>query len=92
MNSVNIFSVRLPEDYHALYSFFGVPEGAYYERIFHLFSSLRVCHLLFQRYTHYILDSQFVLPSDRPFMPIQTSLLNLQSLKIECSIFFLPHS
>jgi hypothetical protein len=37
------------------------------------------------------IDNKFVLPSDRPFMPIHTSLFNLRSLGIYCSINFLSH-
>ncbi|CAF3065226.1 unnamed protein product, partial [Rotaria sp. Silwood2] len=37
MNSLIIFSVRFATFYRAAYTFIGVPEGAYYERIFHLF-------------------------------------------------------
>jgi hypothetical protein len=91
MDSLNIFSVHISSSDRAHYTFFGVPEGVYYERIFRLFPSLHVCHLFFNRYIHHTIDSQFVLPYDKPFLPIQTSLSNLQSLNIECSIYFLSH-
>ncbi len=91
MNSLNIFSVDFSESDRAHYTFFGVPEGVYYERIFRLFPSLHVGHLLLKRYMHHTIDSQFVLPSNKPFLPIQTSLSNLKPLKIECSIYFLSH-
>ncbi len=91
MYSLNIFNVRFSWSIRARYTFFGVPEGAYYDRIFHLFPSLRVCHLRFDRYMRDTIDNKFVLPSDRPFMPIHTSLFNLRSLGIYCSINFLSH-
>ncbi len=91
MNSLNIFSVHFSASDRARDTFFGVPEGVYYERIFRLFPSLHVCHLLFKRSIRHTIDSQFVLPSNKPFLPIQTSLLNLKSLKIKCSIYFLSH-
>jgi hypothetical protein len=92
INSLIIFSVRFSTDYyHAVNTFIGVPEGAYYERIFYLFPSLRVCYLCFWRYIHYTVDSQFVLPIDRTFMPIQSSLLHLQSLALRCSPSFLSY-
>jgi hypothetical protein len=77
IKSLIMFSVRFSTVRRALYTFSGVPESAYYERIFHLFPSLRVCHLLFRRYIRSTLDSQFVLPLGRAFMLIQTKLLNL---------------
>ncbi|CAF3368964.1 unnamed protein product [Rotaria sp. Silwood1] len=91
INSLIIFSVRFSTDYHAVDTFIDVPEGAYYERIFYLFPSLRVCYLCFWRYIHYTVDSQFVLPIDRTFMPIQSSLLHLQSLALRCSPSFLSY-
>jgi len=107
INSLIMFSVRFSHDYRAAYTFLGVPEGAYYERIFRLFSSLRVCHLLFSRCMHYTqefyneqlysqefypLDSKLVLPLNRAFMPIRTKLLNLQSLVLrDCSPSFLSY-
>jgi hypothetical protein len=92
INSLIMFSVHFSTYYRAVYTFIGVPEGAYYERIFHLFPSLRVCQLLFWRCIQSILDSRLVLPLDRAFMPIQTSLLNLQSLELRnCSPSFLSY-
>jgi hypothetical protein len=88
IDSLVMFSIQFSTDYRAAYTFIGVPEGAYYEQIFHLFPSLRVCHL-FWRYTYYTPESQFVLPPDRTLMLIQTSLLKLQSLALKCSTSFL---
>ena len=91
MYSLKIFSVRLSQSIRARPTFKGVPEGAYYDRIFHLFPLLRVCRLDFNPYIYDTIDKNFVLPSDRPFMPIHTSLLNLRSLSINCSRNFLSH-
>ncbi|CAF3685872.1 unnamed protein product [Rotaria socialis] len=91
INSLIMFSVRFSTEDRAAYTFTGVPEGVYYERIFHLFPSLRICHLFFWPYIHSILDSQLVLPPDKTFMPVQISLLNLQSLAVCCSPNFLSH-
>jgi hypothetical protein len=78
--------------YRAVYTFEGVPEGAYYERIFRLFPSLHVCDLHFWRYIRKTLDNQIVLPFNSASMPIETSLLNLKSITIrECSLNFLKH-
>ncbi|CAF3011879.1 unnamed protein product [Rotaria sp. Silwood2] len=46
INSLIMFSIHFLTDYRAAYTFIGVPEGAYYERIFRLFPSLRVCAFL----------------------------------------------
>jgi hypothetical protein len=91
MNSLKRFSVNFSETDRAYYTFCGVPEGVYYERIFRLFPSLHVCHLLLRRFMRDTIDSEFVLPSDKPFLPIQTYLPKLKSLTIECSIYFLSH-
>ncbi|CAF2821266.1 unnamed protein product [Rotaria sp. Silwood2] len=91
IDSLVMFSIQFSTNYRAAYTFIGVPEGAYYEQIFHLYPSLRVCHLFFWRYTHYTPESQFVLPPNRTFMRIQTSLLKLQSLALECSPSFLSY-
>jgi len=91
INSLNTFRVFFSNDYRAAYTFMGVPEGAYFERIFYLFPSLRVCQLSFYRYIHYTLDSQFALPPSKTFMPIQSSLFNLRSLILYCSPTFLSH-
>ena len=91
MYSLNIFSVRFSGSSHVLYTYEGIPEGAYYDRIFHLFPLLCVCHLDFQRCIHDTIDNKFVLPSDRPFMPMHINLLNLRSLAVSCSRNFLSH-
>ncbi|CAF0937658.1 unnamed protein product [Rotaria sordida] len=91
INSLIMFSVCFSIGDRAAYTFVGVPEGAYYERIFHLFPSLRVCHLLFQRYIDSNLDNELILPPDRTFIPVQICLLNLQSLTLHCSPSFLSH-
>ncbi len=70
MNSFIVFSVHFLTEDRTAYTYKGVPDGAYYERIFHLFPSLRVCHLFFCRHVYYIVDSQLILSPDRPFMPI----------------------
>jgi hypothetical protein len=87
-----MFSVRFSIYCRAAYTFEGVPEGAYYERIFHLFPLLRVCRMGFWRYIYNTLDSQLVLPFGKAFIPIQTNLLNLKSLVLRhCSPGFLSH-
>ncbi|CAM2717182.1 unnamed protein product [Rotaria socialis] len=91
IKSLIMFSLRFSTDSRAAYTFSGAPESAYYDRIFHLFPSLRVCHLFFRRYIHSTLDGQFVLPFGRAFMPIQVKLLNLQSLALFCSPGFLEY-
>jgi hypothetical protein len=91
IHSLNTFSVYFSSDYRAAYTFIGVPEGAYFERIFYLFPSLRVCDLRFYRYIHYTLDSQFALPLSETFMPVQSSLFNLRSLVLHCSPSFLSY-
>jgi len=91
MDCLNLFSVHFSAFDRAHYTFLGIPEGVHYEQIFRLFPSLHVCHLFFKHHVHHTIDSQFVLSSDRPFLSIQTSLSNLKSLKIECSIYFLSH-
>ncbi|CAF4094562.1 unnamed protein product [Rotaria sp. Silwood2] len=84
--------MHFPTTDRAAYTYIGVPEGAYYERIFHLFPSLCVCHLCFWRYIHYTLDTELILPFERTFMSIQTNLLNLQSLVLrQCSSGFLSY-
>jgi hypothetical protein len=91
--SLIMFIVRYSHYYYrAAYTFEGVPEGSYYERIFHLFPSLHVCDLRLWRYIYDTLDNRIVLPLDKAFMPIETSLLNLKSIIIrECSPIFLKH-
>jgi hypothetical protein len=90
--SLIMFSLHFPTYYRAAYTFEGVPEGAYYERIFHLFPLLRACHLRFRRCINKTPDNQIVLPVNQTFMPIETRLLNLQSIVLrECSLAFLKH-
>ncbi|CAF1620916.1 unnamed protein product [Rotaria sp. Silwood1] len=90
--SLVMFSIRYSEFYQAAYTYKGVPEGAYYDRIFCLFPLLRVCHLRFWRYVYDSQVSQIVLPLNKTFIPIETNLLNLQSLVLrECSPAFLLH-
>ena len=92
INSITMFSVNFFAHDRAACTFRGVPEGAYHERIFHLFPSLRVCHLYFRRHIHYTVASPFVLPLNEVFMPIHSSLFNLRSLAIShCSLSFLSH-
>ena len=86
------FSLHFSDYYRAAYTFEGVPEGAYFERIFQLFPSLRQCHLRFRRWVSETRDGQIVLPDNQVFMPIETRLLNLQSIALhECSLAFLKH-
>ncbi len=92
--SLLTFSVRYSPNFHpAVYTFRGVPEGAYYERIFHLFPSLHVCDLRFWRCgIPNTPDNQTVLPLNKTFISIETRLLNLKSLVLrECSLAFLLH-
>lgn len=91
MNSVNVFRVQVSGYDHVHDTFFGVPEGVYYERIFRLFPSLHTCYLLLTQYMQDSINNQFVLPSNKPFLPVQTSLPKLKSLQIICSIYFLSH-
>jgi hypothetical protein len=91
-NPLIMFSLHFPTYYRAAYTFKGVPEGAYYERIFQLFPSLRQCHLRFRRCPCKNLDGQMILPLNQVFMPIETRLLNLQSIVLrQCSLHFLKH-
>ncbi|CAF4834483.1 unnamed protein product [Rotaria sp. Silwood2] len=90
--SLVLFSIRYTEYYRAVYTFEGVPEGTYYERIFHLFPSLRKCYFRFEHDNYNIIDHQITLPFGKTFMPIQTSLLKLQSIVLRhCSLGFLSH-
>jgi hypothetical protein len=88
-----MFSICYSDElYRAAYTFQGVPEGAYYERIFHLFPLLRVCHFGFRRYMYNTRDGQIALPPNKAFMSIQRILLNLQTIVLqECSLAFLKH-
>jgi hypothetical protein len=91
--SLVMFSVLYSLDSsRAMYTFSGVPEGAYYEQIFHLFPSLQVCDLRFCGRIDNNPHNQIVLPLNKTFMPIETRLLNLQSLRLrQCSLTFLSH-
>ena len=91
--SLIIFSVHfVAVDDRAAYTFRGVPEGVYHERVFGLFPSLHVCHLLFGRYRRYTIDSRFTPTLRTSFIPIQRNLLNLQSLTLRyCLPKFLSH-
>jgi hypothetical protein len=87
-----IFAIQFSTYDRAAYTYVGLPEGAYYEQIFRLFPFLRVCRLCFWQYIYDTLDNQIVLPFNEVFMPIETSLLNLQSIVIRgCSSAFLSH-
>jgi hypothetical protein len=88
--SLIMFSVHIVSaDDRAAYTFELVPEGAYHERIFRLFPFLHVCHLLFGRYKHYTMHNILVPSINESFVPIQSSLLNLQSLTLR---FCLPRT
>ncbi|CAF4174083.1 unnamed protein product [Adineta steineri] len=91
INSLIVFRVSFSNVDRAADTFLGVSESVYYERNFHVFPSLRDCQLLFKRYIHSTVDSEFVLPPNRTFMPVQIGLLNLRSLTIYCSPSFLSH-
>jgi hypothetical protein len=91
INSLIRFSIHFSNEDRAAYTFTGVPEGAFYDRIFHLFPSLRKCHLLFWRDMFPTLDSQFILPVGSTFIPVKNSLRNLQILTIRCAQRFLLH-
>ena len=92
IDSLIIFSVNfVSTDHRGASTFLGMPEGAYHERIFHLFPSLRVCHLLFDRKKHERIQTLFVRPN-RSIVPIQSNLSNLRSLTlVYCWPEFLPH-
>ncbi|CAF4581261.1 unnamed protein product [Rotaria sp. Silwood2] len=90
--SLVILSVHYSAYYRAAYTFEGVPEGTYYERIFHLFPLIRICRLGFYRYIWNVLDNKIVLPFSKAFISIETILFNLQSIAFEhCSLNFLLH-
>ncbi|CAF0738379.1 unnamed protein product [Adineta steineri] len=90
--SLVMFSIRFTTYCRAAYTYVGVPEGAYYERIFHLFPFLRICDLQFWRYIYNNLDNQIILPLNQVFITVKTSHFNLQSIVIrECSLVFLLH-
>ena len=93
IDSLIIFRVYfVSADNRAVVTFLSVPEGAYHERIFRLFPSLRVCHLLFGPHNHHTMYCPFLTFSDRYIVPIQSNLLNLRSFTLRyCSPEFLPH-
>ena len=67
-------------------------EGAYHKRIFRLFPSLRVCHLLFGRHNHHTIYKPFYPRLRKYFVPIQSNLFYLQSLTLRyCLPEFLSH-
>jgi hypothetical protein len=93
IHSLIMFSIHfVSADHRVACTFGGVPEGAYHERIFRLFPSLRVCHLLFGRHDHHTIQSPFLLQCLQSFVSIQSNLLNLQSLTLRyCLPNFLLH-
>ena len=87
-----MFTVEFSTCTRALFTFVGVPEGAYHHRIFRALPMLRVCHLRFWRYITEKMDSRLLLPKDRPYLPIECNALQLQTLVLrECSPAFLAH-
>ena len=93
IDSLIMFSVHFAlADCRVASTFAFVPEGAYYERIFRLFPSLRVCRLLFGRHDHHTMQSPFLGFFDRHTVPIQSKPLNLRSLTVRyCTAEYLPH-
>jgi hypothetical protein len=90
--SLVTFTIQFTTNCRAVYTYIGVPEGAYYEQIFQLFPFLRVCHVGFRKYIFNTLDNQIILPINEVFIPIKTSFSNLQSIIIrQCSLIFLTH-
>ena len=60
IHSLIVFSIRFVlADHRTACTFLGVTEGSYHRRIFRLFPSLRVCHLLFGRYDQHTVQSPF---------------------------------
>ena len=92
IDSLVMFSLHfVSADHRAASTFRFVHEGEYYGRIFRLFPSLRVCHLLFGRYDHPIQQSPFSTFPQIYIVPIQSNLLKLRSLTLRyCSPEFLP--
>ena len=75
-----------------LVTFDGVPEDAYYRRIFRSMPMLRVCHSRFWRYITETMDKQLTLARDQTFLPIGIHALHLQTLVLrEYSPAFLAH-
>lgn len=93
IDSLIMFSVHFVSvDHRIACTFGGVCEGAYHERIFRLFPSLRVCDLRFGQYNHHTIQSPFRLRPHESFVSIQSNLLKLQSLTIRyCLPIFLSH-
>ncbi|CAF3950417.1 unnamed protein product [Rotaria sp. Silwood1] len=90
--SLIMFGVHFSIYYRDAYTFEGVPDGAYYERIFDLFPLLCPCHHRSPQCIQKTLDSRMVLPVNKAFMQIETRFLNLQSIVLrECSLIFLLH-
>ena len=87
-----MFSVGYSTYHRAAYTFDGVLEGTYHDRIFRLLPKLRVCHLRFWRCINKIIDNISRLPSHLPFMPVETVALHLRTVVLrECSRTFLVH-
>ena len=83
IDSLIMFNVHVVSaDHHAAFTYGGVTEHAYHERIFRLFPSLRVCRLLFGQCSLYTMHGPFFTPLHQSSVPIQSNLLNLQSLTL----------
>ena len=93
IDSLIIFGVHfVSADHRGACSFVDVPEGAYHERIFRLFPSLRVCHLLFGRQKRPTIHTLLLTTPNRSIVPLQSNLSNLRSLTLRyCLAEFLPH-
>ena len=93
IDSLVIFSVRyISADYRSADTFLSIHVGAYYERIFRVFPSLRACHLLFGRQHYRTEYDPFHSEFAENFPPIQSNLLNLRSLTLRnCLPKFLSH-
>ena len=93
IHSLIVFSIRFVlADHRTTCTFLGVTEGSYNGRIFRLFPSLRVCHLLFGRYDQHTVQSPSCTTLHQSIVPIQRNLLNLQSLTLRyCLPEFLCH-
>jgi len=92
IDSLIMFSVRfVSADQHAAFTFMFALEGEYYARIFRLFPSLHVCHLLFGRSDHHTKRNPFWTGPLLYAKPIQSNLTKLRSLTLRyCSPEFLP--
>lgn len=93
IDSLIMFSVHfVSADHRAACTFVGVPEGAYHERIFRLFLSLRVCHLLFDRKERHTIQTLLLTTPTRSSVSIQSNLSNLRSLTLRyCTPGYLSH-